>query len=202
MKERTSQTLSPCQIRSLGLVSTTTNPPVCISLTPSQGETIDPSSGLNRDLPTAKSWLYRLYHTGCICLSIVIVCYDLKCLLCILEYTWVCLHFKLMTNQEAFTAYYCYAFIDHTSSVTSPDSSPCFMSSPCESLEVHWRASALPRCTVRAISCCLFEGTMSCIKDLYPEKDLGTTRQDLLSCYPLRGCLLGGLILFECLNEA
>ena len=110
--------------------------------------------------------------------------------------------FKLMTHQEAFTAYYCYAFIDHTSSVTSPDSSPCFMSSPCESLEVHWRASALPRCTVRAISCCLFEGTMSCIKDLYPEKDLGTTRQDLLSCYPLRGCLLGGLILFECLNEA
>ena len=67
-----------------------------------------------------------------------------------------------------------YAFLNHSSSVTSPDTPLILWAVPCESLVVHWRASALPLCNVRAFSCCLFEGTLSCIMYLYPEKGLGT----------------------------
>ena len=61
------------------------SPPACVSLTPSQGETIDPPWGSNPDLPAAKSWVYHLYHAGLIFHIIVIVCYDLKCLLAFLS---------------------------------------------------------------------------------------------------------------------
>ena len=70
------------------------------------------------------------------------------------------------------------------SPVTSPDIPLILWAVPCESLVVYWRASALPRCTVRAFSCCLFEGSVSCIMDIYPEKDLGTSKQDLCPIVP------------------